>query len=53
MKMGELNKPQYKDSRGKYVDHALEDLKKVSGKEGRLKKVQAAIAALQSIKPIK
>lgn len=46
-------KPEAEVTRGEKVDHAIEDLRGVTGGEGRLKKVQAAIAALKLIKPIK
>lgn len=53
VKMGEIKKPRYKaTSRGKLVDHALEDLKKAKGGEARMKHIQAAIAALKLVKPI-
>jgi len=51
VKMGEITRPQYRDSRGKYVDHALRDLRKATGKGDRAKNIQAAIAALKLIKP--
>lgn len=53
VKMGDLEKPKVKNSRGKYVDHALQDLKKASGNEARMKKIQAAIAALRLVPKIK
>lgn len=52
-KMGEITKPQHKvdtpDGRGKYVDHALEDLRKAHGRGERATRIQAAIAALKLV----
>lgn len=52
VKIGEITKPQHVGTtRGKYVDHALEDLRKAKGTGVRAKKIQAAIAALKLVKP--
>lgn len=54
VKMGELTKPQHIDSHGKYVDHALADLRKAKkGKGDRAKNLQAAIASLKLVKKAK
>lgn len=52
-KIGELVKPKHTLTRGVYVDHAFQDLKKASGSETRMKNIQAAMAALKLIKPAK
>lgn len=52
-KMSELTAPKAVTDRGAKVEHAILDLKAAHGKEARLKKIQAALALLLSIKPRK
>lgn len=52
VKMSEIQNPKHETkTRGANVDHALADLMAAKGKGARLKRIQAAIAALKMIKP--
>lgn len=58
VKMAEINNPPSQSahatvttSRGVHVDHAIADLKAATGKGDRAKRIQAALAALNLIKP--